>query len=344
MFTLRQCPVCKSDDVRALERVPVATVVKGYAGNGYRIDVARLYADTPSESICLCCCPRCDLKWYADAPVGDAGFYERLQASDWYYQSDKPEYLFARDAIFPGDAVLEVGCGRGAFAEHLPSTVRYRGLEFNSAAVAKATAMGHEVEVRTIADEAADRTGAYDVVCHFQVLEHVADPEGFMRDCAKVLKPGGTMIVAVPAEDSFIGRTESGWLNMPPHHMTRWTDNALANIFNRFGINPTQVWHEPVADFHTKGHHHAVVTAGLRAVLGSEPRLVGDRACRLAVRASYLWPAIAQRLYARGLERYPEVSRGHTVCLMGTKAIDDTDRHRGADAESLVQQGGTRGP
>jgi 2-polyprenyl-6-hydroxyphenyl methylase/3-demethylubiquinone-9 3-methyltransferase len=36
----------------------------------------------------------------------------------------------------------------------------------------------------------------FDVVLNMEVIEHVADPERFLRDCVKLLKPGGLMIVA----------------------------------------------------------------------------------------------------------------------------------------------------
>ena len=119
--------------------------------------------------------------------------------------------------------MLEVGCGRGAFASLLKAqqpSVRYRGLEFNQAAVQAACAAGHDVVCRTLSDGAAQRPGHHDLVCHFQVLEHVPDPLAFTRDSVAARRPGGLLLVAVPAEDRFIGQQRDAWLNMPPHHLT----------------------------------------------------------------------------------------------------------------------------
>lgn len=117
--------------------------------------------------------------------------------------------------------MLEVGCGRGAFASLLKAqqpSVRYQGLAFNQAAVQAACEAGHDVVCRTLSDEAAQRPGQHDLVCRFQVLEHVLDLLAFLRDSVAARRRGGLVLVTVPAEDSFIGQQGDAWLNRPPHH------------------------------------------------------------------------------------------------------------------------------
>ena len=109
------------------------------------------------------------------------------------------------------------------------------------------------------------------MVGHFQVLEHVTDPKGFMQGCVKALKSGGKLLMAVPVEDSFVGRAESTWLNMPPHHLTRWSNTALANAVRSVGVNPVETWHEPVADYDQAWHRTVVIAAGWKSLLGKAP-------------------------------------------------------------------------
>lgn len=129
-----------------------------------------------------------------------------------HYRSSPGEYLIylfheatyrhalpaARDAD-----VLDLGCGSGygsaMLAEVAKSVV---GVDVSGAAVAYAREHYGRANARfeTIAPHGAlpFRDGQFDLVTCFQVIEHVADPAAFVRELARVLKRGGTAIVATP--------------------------------------------------------------------------------------------------------------------------------------------------
>lgn len=316
-MSAERCPACGQTSATLLGRVPVQAVSRGYCGPGLGMDVTGLVGTRSTWSLCRC--SACDLRWYADAPAGDGPFYEALQRHDWYYQTDKAEYSFAAGWVTSGSDILEVGCGRGVFARRLPPDTRYRGLEFNDRAVREARDAGLDVEIRSVQDEAAARPESYDVVCHFQVLEHVSDPAGFMAACAAALRPGGHLVVAVPAEDSFVGLAESCWLNMPPHHLSRWSDAALDAAFRRIGVEPLECWHEPVAPLHAAWQAEVAAKAGWLSLWGAAPATVARPLRDRAGRALRRVPGVTSWLQQRGLARFPQLSRGHTVCMVGRK-------------------------
>lgn len=93
----------------------------------------------------------------------------------------------------------------------------------------------HTVRRQALKDHLSEgRT--YDVVSAFQVLEHVEDPEDFLKDLVQAAKPGGRIIVAVPLIPSAALEVPAWPINMPPHHLTFWTMPALAHAFGKFGL------------------------------------------------------------------------------------------------------------
>jgi 2-polyprenyl-3-methyl-5-hydroxy-6-metoxy-1,4-benzoquinol methylase len=311
------CPACGSAKHKQIDHVDIDQVIRGFAS--LNVDVAPLF-DRREATIELHECEECGLRWYSPMVTGDDAFYESLQQHDWYYQSDKPEYDFAARQVAQGASVLEVGCGRGAFHAYLPKSVRYRGLEFNEIAVRKATEIGLDVAIRPVEEEARERPASYDVVCHFQVLEHVSNPAGFMQASVAALRPGGVMLVTVPAEDSFLRIANAAWLNMPPHHVTRWTDRALTNLYDRLGVNVEDIWHEPVASYHHDWYRSVMVSRGLSSLFGQEPRLqVSGWIPRIAGRLGNV-PVVAEWLKRRGESRFDHHrGRGHSVCVVGVR-------------------------
>jgi 2-polyprenyl-3-methyl-5-hydroxy-6-metoxy-1,4-benzoquinol methylase len=311
------CLMCGSADSLVSGQIPVHRIDHAYNAS-FETDVHRLFPAN-ADAVNLNICGSCGLRWYSPTVPGDESFYENLQKISWYYQDYKPEYEFAKLHISEGNTVLEVGCGKGAFSRFLQKNIHYRGLEFNEAAVKKARAVGLDVEAVPLNKEAAERQEFYDVVCHFQVLEHVSDPKSFLCECVKALSPGGKMIIAVPSEDSFLSLVENGWLNMPPHHLTRWTDKALTSALNNLGLQIQEIWHEPVASFHTDWYQRVMINAAIKRFVGAAIDLEADRLwSKVSLRVSNI-PIIRDIFFRLGEKSFPFSGRGHSVCVVALK-------------------------
>lgn len=104
---------------------------------------------------------------------------------------------------FEGLRVLDIGCGGGLVSEPMrrlgADMVSVDASEANiKTAITHAEQGGLDIDFRAGTVEALIETGEapFDVVLNLEVVEHVADPSQFLRDCASLVKPGGLMIVA----------------------------------------------------------------------------------------------------------------------------------------------------
>lgn len=113
---------------------------------------------------------------------------------------DRVSRLLPRDAA----DVLEIGCGQGAFAVRLARRYRYVGADLDERSVdatrRRLTDAGLEGEV--IFDDPATAlpdSAMFDLVCAFEVLEHLEDDQGALRQWSARVRPGGMLLVSVPA-------------------------------------------------------------------------------------------------------------------------------------------------
>lgn len=104
---------------------------------------------------------------------------------------------------FAGLTCLDIGCGGGLVSEPMTRL----GAQLTSVDASEAnikTAMTHaqqsglniDYRVGTVEGLIASDTPPFDIVLNLEVVEHVADPTQFLTDCARLVKPGGIMIVA----------------------------------------------------------------------------------------------------------------------------------------------------
>ncbi len=111
-----------------------------------------------------------------------------------------------------GLRVLDVGCGGGILSESmaaLGATVTGIDVVEKNIRIASlhSAQSGYDIEYRYAAvSTLAEAREQFDVVLNMEVVEHVADVQAFMRDCARVTAPGGLMFVAT------INRTPKSWL------------------------------------------------------------------------------------------------------------------------------------
>ncbi|MDP2188252.1 MAG: class I SAM-dependent methyltransferase [Sphingobacteriaceae bacterium] len=266
------CPLSKSNNATLIERIPLAALDALYM-RLYGAPIARLY---PGRStIDMWQCNESDLIWFDPLVPGDEAFYNALQARDWYYVDHKHEFDVAARFISKHDKVLEVGSGKGNFGKFLNND-SYVGLDFSIKAKEMAAQNGIDVRNETVQAHADLNPGVYDVSCAFQVLEHVPDVFEFLEAMVKALKPGGKLIIAVPSEASYISRSNNLALNLPPHHMSRYTDQALKNICNYLPVDLLALEHDPLQPQHYFDYPYQIAMEAFRKRFGSSYKSVDN--------------------------------------------------------------------
>ena len=105
-------------------------------------------------------------------------------------------------APFAGLRLLDIGCGGGLLAEpmaRLGATVIGADAAERNIPVARlhAAEQGLGIDYRHTTAEALAAAGAvFDVVLAMEIVEHVADPQGFVTTCHDLLRPGGLLIAS----------------------------------------------------------------------------------------------------------------------------------------------------
>jgi SAM-dependent methyltransferase len=281
-----KCPLCGSGNTHLDSKVNSGSIVKSY-GKALRALVEQDLKGTPWVQVYRC--QKCFLVFFDPELPGSPEFYASLQAFDWYYMEDKIEYAMALKWIPPSARVLEVGCGVGWFGKKLTSG-KYTGLEYSDSAASAARASGLDVRTQSVEEHAQAHPAAYQVVCSFQVLEHVSAPGPFIDACIECLEPGGLLLFAVPSGDSYVKFFQNGTLNLPPHHLTHWPDKTLEAIAGIFPVSTVAIEHEVLADYHLQAYVSTMVRKRLFAILGRQEAVI-DNSIMARILRKFAWIA-----------------------------------------------------
>jgi SAM-dependent methyltransferase len=137
--------------------------------------------------------------------------------------------------------VLEAGCGQGGFGARiaaLPGVERYVGVEPDEQswrlARDRIEPLGGDVRLGT-----SDQVGPeerFDLVCAFEVIEHLEDDAGALQSWAAHLDPGGVMLVSVPA-----GPERFGPMDTLVGHYRRYTPDSLTAALRAAGAQSVTV-------------------------------------------------------------------------------------------------------
>jgi len=237
---------------RAIPRADIIALYPSY-------DVSRFFNEASEVSVMRCL--DTDYRFYYPySTAGDGTYYEFLSKGENYYVPWKTEHEFAMRHITDGQRILEIGCANGGFLDEArrKKKIIAEGTELNAKARQEARERGLTVFDDSLSEIIKNRKEYYDVVCSFQVLEHVADVRSFIKDSIALLKPGGYMIIGVPNNESFIRHTRSPFLNMPPHHMGLWNEASLKKAASFFGLKCEAVYFTHLPRYHYRYYYQVM--------------------------------------------------------------------------------------
>ena len=132
-------------------------------------------------------------------------------------------YYLSLDYI-SGD-LLEVGCGEGRGVELLaPKADSFTGIDKIAPVIdrLKAKFPGHQFRQLVIPPFSGLEDNSYDVVVSFQVIEHIKNDLGYLKEIYRVLKPGGKALITTPNIKMSLSRN--------PWHIREYTAAELTNL------------------------------------------------------------------------------------------------------------------
>lgn len=135
-------------------------------------------------------------------------------------------------------SILEVGCGRGAMGARLCEGRTYVGCELDESSYLAARAniepRGGIVHHGTIELLAPEST--YDLVCAFEVLEHIDDDRGALTEWASRVRPGGHLMISVPAFQNRFGPSDE-----IAGHFRRYDPEDLQRLIQSAGLEVSEL-------------------------------------------------------------------------------------------------------
>ncbi len=149
---------------------------------------------------------------------------------------------------FEGLSLLDIGCGGGLLSEPMARmgfSVLGADASEKNVKTATAHAAGLGIDYRVTTAEALAAEGlSFDVVLNMEVVEHVADLEGYLAACARLVRPGGLTFVATLNKTlkslalAKIGAEYVlGWLPRGTHDWSRFVEPArLQAILEEAGL------------------------------------------------------------------------------------------------------------
>lgn len=188
-------------------------------------------------------CRVCTFEFANPFISADAEFYSLLYNASSNYVSEKWEYAITYKSILNyirskalSPRLLEIGAGNGSFLKALPKDViptdAIFATEYSAAGAKAIQLLGINCFTKKITElTEQDLQGKVSIVCLFQVLEHLADLNGFFEKINMLTTSGSILYISVPNffHRKFFDR-HGYFYDLPPVHVGRYNYTSMAEL------------------------------------------------------------------------------------------------------------------
>jgi SAM-dependent methyltransferase len=225
------CAVCDT-----APSIPVLIARDMYTGEAYHLvqceQCGLIRTDRPPSSETM----------YVYGGTADAG--ARFGPAQWLLRLFRRARVRRFAGRRPGRA-LDVGCGDGSFLEGLAERGwEVFGTELSASIAATATQrLGNRVLVEK--DTTAYPDASFDLITFWHVLEHVDHPRKALVEARRLIKPDGTVLIAVPNMASLQSQLfKQDWLHLDvPRHRWHFDPQTLSRLTDHCGFEVQNVRH-----------------------------------------------------------------------------------------------------
>jgi SAM-dependent methyltransferase len=150
-----------------------------------------------------------------------------IEMQHWWFRGRRRvlEATIRRLKLEPGAQILELGSGTGGNLDMLSRFGRVTAVEMNETALEISASRNGGVDIRPgfLPDNLPLGAQKFDLICMFDVLEHVEEDEATLAVVRNHLAPGGAAVITVPAYAALFGPHD-----MALHHKRRYERAELA--------------------------------------------------------------------------------------------------------------------
>jgi SAM-dependent methyltransferase len=163
-------------------------------------------------------------------------FQHKTEEWHWWYRMrrDLLDDLIVRRGRFerPEPWLLDLGCGTGGNGLVLGKHGRAVGLDRAPEALRLAEERPYTLRVRhAVSGTLPFAARAFDGAVALDVIEHLDDDEAALRELGRVVRPGGLVVIFVPAYQLLWGYND-----VFSHHRRRYTRSQLVSVLSRAGL------------------------------------------------------------------------------------------------------------
>lgn len=157
------------------------------------------------------------------------------ESSHWWFIGRRAIMVSVLNKFLPhkNNQILEIGCGTGGNLEFLKNYGSVSAVEPNSHAISITMDKGFlSIRNGSLPDSIPKFNKNFDLICLFDVLEHIEDHLAGLKTCKRLLNPNGKVIITVPALNILWSQHDE-----VHKHKRRYTKREINYLISQSGLN-----------------------------------------------------------------------------------------------------------